>query len=437
MTVFTTSRSRIQRIERTALPHRLLLAGGFAFTCLLSNPAQATDQYCTSKASFCQLSTTEPFTTSSDTYFWSPAVAPIAGANTIDLRGANLNNKITQITLRGSSNLALNATGNSGKAEILIGSLGSNILQGLGAPSGSSDTYVVGNPPANVNCQGSGITCRVSGSQGSEKDNVLLQGGTNVIYIDRCMQMTAPNPAGPGKGGLAIANAVKAASGDANYPAITDVAGTCPVASLNSHSLQDVAQRGRDALLSPWERLWSATARWGQGLQWLQQSLVALIEGPRAQAVEVASAAGGWKPPARHRVASFEGVTRVTQNDPSGNFLVAGDRHGNTIVVNSGNRLFNQQILRPTRSNSSVYKQIGSEPVPLNRGIVFVYHEPIGVLAAYPNDRYPYGSERNQGSVIAQLVLGDGSALPASAIDYVLLRNLNQCEGHAPHPTSS
>ena len=74
-------------------------------------------------------------------------------------------------------------------------------------------------------------------------------------------------------------------------------------------------------------------------------------------------------------------------------------------------------------------RQIGDEPIPLNRGLVFVYHEPIGILASYPNDRYPYGSERNRGSVIAQLVLGDATVLPAQAIDYVLLKNLNLSEG--------
>jgi hypothetical protein len=85
---------------------------------------------------------------------------------------------------------------------------------------------------------------------------------------------------------------------------------------------------------------------------------------------------------------------------------------------------FNQQILQPSRSNGTVYKQIGSEPIPLNQGLVFIYHEPIGILASYPNDRYPYGSERNRGNVIAQLVLGDATALPARSIDYVLLKNL-------------
>jgi hypothetical protein len=98
-------------------------------------------------------------------------------------------------------------------------------------------------------------------------------------------------------------------------------------------------------------------------------------------------------------------------------------------VVNAGNLRFNQQSLQPSRSNGTVYQQIGSEPIPLNQGIVFIYHEPIGILASYPNDRYPYGSERNSGSVIAQLVLNDATALPARSIDYVLLKNLNQSEG--------
>jgi hypothetical protein len=52
--------------------------------------------------------------------------------------------------------------------------------------------------------------------------------------------------------------------------------------------------------------------------------------------------------------------------------------------------------------------------------------KPHGVLM------YSYGSERNRGSVIAQLVRGDGSALPARSIDYVVLNNLNASEGSTP-----
>jgi hypothetical protein len=48
-----------------------------ALTCLLSTPAQAVDQYCSiNRPGFCTLSTMAGFNRSSDTYFWSPVLAP-------------------------------------------------------------------------------------------------------------------------------------------------------------------------------------------------------------------------------------------------------------------------------------------------------------------------------------------------------------------------
>jgi hypothetical protein len=286
-----------------------------------------------------------------------------------------------------------------------------------------------------VNCQTSGVNCIVSGIQGTENDNVILVNPNgNIIYIDRCLQMTAPITAGPaagqpGKGGEKIATATKANPADANFAPITDATGTCPVASLGINALQATALRGREALLTPWERLWSTTAPWSQGLHWLQQAMVALIQGPHARAAEPSITPQRYHAQARLQIPTYEGVTRVILEDPRANFLLTQGERGNTIVVNAGNLRFNQQSLQPSRSNGTVYQQIGSEPIPLNRGIVFVYHEPIGILASYPNDRFPYGSERNSGSVIAQLVLNDATALPARSIDYVLLKNLNQSEG--------
>ena len=231
------------------------------------------------------------------------------------------------------------------------------------------------------------------------------------------------------RGGEKIATATKANAADANFAPITDATGTCPVASLSVNALQTTALRGRDALLTPWERWSSATAPWSQGLQWLQQAMVALIQGPNARAAQPSITPQKQYSQGPLQIPTYKGVTRVIQKDPRGNFLVKGGERGSTIVVNIGNLRFNQQILQTSRSNSTVYKQIGDEPIPLNRGLVFVYHEPIGILASYPNDRYPYGSERNRGSVIAQLVLGDATVLPAQAIDYVLLKNLNLSEG--------
>jgi hypothetical protein len=414
------------------------MACAVPLTCLLSTPAQAVDQYCSiNRPGFCTLNTVAGFNRSSDTYFWSPVLAP--GATPIDLKSAQFNNKVTKLTLRGSSNMTINANGNSNQAEVLIGSLGTNTLVGGNISGVDADTFVVGNLPASVNCQtkASGVECEPIpyGSKGSEKDNVILSNPSGtIIYIDRCLQMTAPIKEGsavgqPGKGGNKIAGAVMANTKELKYPEITDLTGACPVASLGINDLQATALRGREALLTPWERLWSTTAPWSQGLHWLQQAMVALIQGPHARAAEASITPQRYNSQARLQIPTYEGVTRVIQEDPRGNFLLAGGESGSTIVVNAGNLRFNQQILQPNRSNGTVYKQIGSEPIPLNRGLVFIYHEPIGILASYSNDRYPYGSERNRGNVIAQLVLGDATALPARSIDYVLLKNLNLPEG--------
>lgn len=428
MTSFPTSRFLLSSLTRR--PHGVVMACAGALTCLLSTPAQAVDQYCSiNRPGFCTLSTMAGFNRSSDTYFWSPVLAP--GATPIDLKSAQFNNKVTKLTLRGSSNMTINANGNSNQAEVLIGSLGTNTLQGGNSSGVGPDTFVVGNPPAAVNCQTSGANCTVSGIQGGENDRVILSTlNSNIIFIDRCLQMTALNASGqPGRGGAAIATATKANPADANFAPITDVTGTCPVASLGINTLQATALRGREAPLTPWERLWSTTAHWSQGLHWLQHAMVALIQGPHARAAQPSTTPQQQSSQGPLQIPTYKGVTRVIQKDPRGNFLLTRGERGNTIVVNAGSLRFNKQILQPSRSNGTVYKQIGSEPIPLNRGIVFVYHEPIGILASYPNDRYPYGSERNRGNVIAQLVLGDATALPARSIDYVLLKNFNQSEG--------
>ncbi len=430
MTSFPTSRLLLSSLTRR--PQGVVMACAGALTCLLSTPAQAVDQYCSiNRPGFCTLSTVAGFNRSRDTYFWSPVLAP--GATPIDLKSAQFNNKVTKLTLRGSSNININANGNSTQAEVLIGSLGTNTLQGGNSSSVGPDTFVVGNPPATVNCQTSGVNCTVSGIQGTENDRVILSTlNANIIYIDRCLQMTAPNASGqPGRGGAAIATATKANPADANFAPITDATGTCPVASLGINALQATALRGREALLTPWERLWSTTAPWSQGLHWLQQAMVALIQGPHARAAEPSMTPQKQYSQGPFQIPTYKGVTRVIQKDPRGNFLLTRGERASTIVVNTGNLRFNQRILQPSRSNSTVYKQSGSEPIPLNRGLVFVYHEPIGILASYPNDRHPYGSERNRGNVIAQLVLDDATALPAQAIDYVLLKNLYLPEGLA------
>ncbi|MEI6112657.1 MAG: hypothetical protein WCP63_13475 [Cyanobium sp. ELA712] len=426
MTSFSTSGLLLFSFNR--LPHAVLMAGGLALTCVLgSTPAQAADQYCTlSSPGTCKFNS--GFNGDTDTYFWSPNSKP--RNYVINLAASPFaTNKVKKLTLRSSNTVPLDAHGDPNQAEVLIGSLGNNVLQGNGAPAGLADTYVVGNLPVGFSCgPSSGVYCVFTGNQGNEGNEsdtvVLTSSGTAVIYIDRCLQMNAPFFNGqPGKGGRMI-NKAEQTLGSGPYQEITDATGTCPVASLGINDLQATALRGREALLTPWERLWSTTAPWTQGLHWLRQAMVALIQGPHARAAEASIT------PQRHnsqtplQIPTYEGVTRVIQKDPRGNFLLAGGESGSTIVVNAGNLRFNQQILQPNRSNGTVYKQIGNEPIPLNQGHVFIYHEPIGILASYSNDRYPYGSERNRGKVIAQLVLGDATALPARSIDYVLLKNL-------------
>jgi hypothetical protein len=125
------------------LPHAVPIAGGLALTCVLgSTPAQAADQYCTrSIPGTCRLN--PGFNGDTDTYFWSPTTAVAA----IDLRANPFTNKAKKLTLRSSNTVPLNAIGNPNQAEVLIGSLGSNVLKGNGAPAGFADTYVVGNSP--------------------------------------------------------------------------------------------------------------------------------------------------------------------------------------------------------------------------------------------------------------------------------------------------
>ena len=387
-----------------------LMAAAGALACVLGTPAQAADQYCTrANPGFCTLNNGVGFVGNIDTYFWSPTLQP---APTFLL--SSFAGRVKKLTLRGSSDVTINASGSSTQAEVLIGSLGTNTLQGGNSPGVGTDTFVVGNPPATVNCQASGVGCTVSGVHGAENDRVILSSlGASIIYIDRCLQVTAPNAFGqPGKGGGRIVGAAKASPMDANFAPIVDMTGVCPVASIAAGALQATALHGRDALLAPWERFAAP----------LQQAAANVLRGPGANA-----ATQQYNPQAP----AYKGVTRVVQKDPKGNFLRAGGDHGSTIVVDAGSLRFNQQALQPSRANSTVHKQTGGEAVPLNQGIALVYHEPIGVLASYSNDRHSYGSKHNPGSVIAQLTLGDGTVLPARSIDHVLLGNLHLPEGQA------
>jgi hypothetical protein len=123
------------------------------------------------------------------------------------------------------------------------------------------------------------------------------------------------------------------------------------------------------------------------------------------------------------RVPSYPGVARLIQSS-GGNFLNAG---GDKIVVDGSATTFNNQPLRSIGEASPVYGQINNkDEIPLKQGIVFVYHQQLGILASYGNDKYPYGTDKNPGTVIAQLVLPNGRALPATSIDSVRTENLSR-----------
>jgi hypothetical protein len=93
--------------------------------------------------------------------------------------------------------------------------------------------------------------------------------------------------------------------------------------------------------------------------------------------------------------------------------------------VDGSTRTFNGQPLSSISEVSRVYGQVNNkDEIPMNQGIALVYHQQIGLLASYRNDRYPYGTKENPSTVIAQLVLPNGRALPARSIDSVATVNL-------------
>ncbi len=437
-----------QTSERHPSPARLyqplLLAGALGAATLIATPAQASNQFCNfADARSCRSGAVA----SGETYFWAPRTQPstiFANQRTIDMgvldMGVPRFPARTNITLRSPSGWTLNAKGTN-TAEILIGSLGKNNLLG----NGGGDTYVIGNTYAAISnlsaCDPTITTdCLKSNNVAAfENDTVeLVDASTEVIYIDRCLQVTANGT--PGLGGNLISSASPPPNSFPNYSGsdLTFV-NSCPplVASLRHEGLWSVAQRGRETLLAPWQNWWPASAAWNRAMGWLQQAIAALIQGPDAMAQPWPT---GPEPVMKDRVPSdlygvipsHPGVARLIQSG-KGTFLRTAGNRGDTIVVDGSTTTFNGQPLSSLSDISRVYGQLlNRDKIPLNRGIVFVYHQQIGILASYGTDRYPYGTKKNPGTVIAQLVLRNGRALPATSIDSVSTVNLSRSAKTAP-----
>lgn len=431
----------LNRHPAALLHHGVLLACGLGFASLIAPAARADNQYCTNSSAVCSVKK-PPFNSATDTYFWSPNSTPGIGT-VFKLQAIGPTGTVKRLTLRGSSNATLNASGTA-QQEVLIGSLGSNSLQG----GAGGDTYVIGNTysvinslpncdPANAN-----DCVKIRNPANLENDTVqLVNGSTEVIYIDRCLQVTADG--NPGLGGNKIGTATKVNSSDGAYQPITDqnTINPCPttVAAISNPSLRNLALGSQGDLQAPWQRWWSASTAWNRAIGWLQQAITALIQGPHAVAQPWPTNQGTMNinrvpslPSDQHEAKSdlgrgvpcqpcYPGVARLIQSR-EGNFLHAS---GDRIVVDGSTRTFRGQPLSSNSKASRVYPQLNNkEMIPLNQGYVFVYHQQLGILASYGNDKYPYGTKQNPGTVIAQLVLPDGSALPATSIDSVTTANL-------------
>jgi hypothetical protein len=422
----------------------LLLASALGAATLIATPAQASNQYCNfADARSCRSGAVA----SGETYFWAPKTQPstiFANQRTIDTgvldMGVRRFPSKTNITLRSPSGWTLNAKGTN-TAEILIGSLGKNNLLG----NGGGDTYVIGNTYADISnlsaCDPTITTdCLKSNNVAAfENDTVeLVDRSKEVIYIDRCLQVTATGT--PGLGGNLISSASPPPNSFPNYSGsdLTFV-NSCPplVASLRHEGLWSVAQRGRETLLAPWQRWWPASTAWNQAIGWLQQALTALIQGPHAvgqplgmpQIIGQDGVIKDLVPSNQSKVPSYPGVARLIQSS-EGNFL---KDTGDKIVVDGSTRTFNGQPLSSIGEVGKVYPQRNNkDEIPLNQGIALVYHQQIGILASYGTDRYPYGTKKNPGTVIAQLVLRNGRALPARSIDSVSTVNLSRSAKTAP-----
>ena len=394
----------VQNNPAALLHPGVLLACGLGFASLIAPPARADDQYCTNSRAACVLKKAT-FNTTQNTYFWSPNSQP-GLATTFNLANPQLFGMVKRLTLRGSSNVILNATGTANQ-EVLIGSLGTNSLQG----GGGNDTYVIDN-----------------------NDTVGLSGtGQEVIFINRCLQVTADGTPGLGGNKIGIGPATKVNPRDGVYEPITDQAGNCPtnVASISDQTLRNLALRSHPDHQAPWQRWWPANTAWNRAIGWLQQAITALIQGPHAVAQPMGQPQPTVQEPVtkdlvpfdrRGVVPTYPGVARLIQSH-RGNFLRDGER--DIIAVDGSTRTFNGKPLSSISEVSRVYGQVNNkDEIPLNQGIALVYHQQIGLLASYRNDRYPYGTKENPSTVIAQLVLPNGRALPARSIDSVATVNL-------------
>jgi hypothetical protein len=267
------------------------------------------------------------------------------------------------------------------KKEVLIGSLGNNALVG----AGGGDTYVIGNETSVTrdlaSCSPTSINdCVYRISPGQETDSVKIGGNPDlidIIYINKCLQLMATGD--PGKGGEAIRSAVASPR-------------TPPTQQPNqlTESTAVNCRMGGTSLIP------SLTAQRPDGTASLFESLCTKL---RNVIRYIDFKLTG-------RVPLYVGTPRIVQP------AFFGGAEGDRIVIEAEGLRFNDAPLTPEQAQ--VFVQARNQDL-IGEGRALVYHQEIGVLAAYGTDQAPYGSEANPGSVIAQLVRPGGRALKVGA----------------------
>ncbi len=377
--------------RRSSHPRTAWLIGCLAVLVLTllgawTEPAQAQDEYCVRTNALW----TTPCTTSvrvdslMDTYFWSPKSQP---ASNISISiGPTRNVKVSKMTLHGPSTMRLNATG-SLQRETLIGSLGNNTLTG----AGGGDTFVIGNETSVTrnlaNCSPTSINdCVYRISPGQETDTVNISGfngspdGVDIVYINKCLQLVATG--NPGKGGDAIRSAVASPGLDNQGFPQQPIPLTEPMA-VN-------CRMGGTSLIR------SFTGQLSDGNAGLFESLCTKLRNIlRFIHFKLTG-----------RLPLYVGTPRIVQ--PAS----FGGAEGDRIVIEAEGLRFNDAPLTPEQTE--VFVQARNRD-PVAEGRALIYHQEMGVLAAYGTDRAAYGSEANPGSVIAQLVRPGGRALTIDA----------------------
>jgi hypothetical protein len=358
--------------------------------------AEAASQYCTFSVP-CGLS--PGFVSNGDTYFWSPSTAPPPAATITVSAPLTPLSAVRQLTLRGNNTIS--AFGNSSQSNVLIGSLGNDRLNG----NGGNDYYIVGKETVLIASLASCAPAAVgdclqlaNSGAGVESDQVTLNPGTDIVWIDKCLQSTA---------NFAISATRFARGGDRIYPptgAAASIAGRpMPAIPTLAACVPGIADsRGPLPGAPSLARLLSWQTLWQQSSRWLQSALASLT---------LTSPAKAWPLPWAKSCANqcaIPGVPRIIQSANSG----FGGERGDRINLDQASLRFNNAPL--SEGNKTVYLQSrAKESIPLGKGIALVYHQELGLLASYANDRSAYGTAENPGRVIAQLV--DPSGRPLSS----------------------